>query len=281
VVRPLLGFSSALVLAALTACDNLGEELCERYCEEETSPPAPTSTELTEVTAIDGDWRGTLPSGLALSLRLLRGRVVGYSVDTTADFIIATYNGTYMIDDEYFVAEIRAYGPDHSTLEHLRQGTFFAASRIAQNEPLTIMYTDLSGVVRSVELEPYTDPQFQFEAPASLELVDGVWSQTRNGNPIESLTVMSDGSFFGQYANGCAYSGTGSVIDPGYNLYAVELEVAACTTPTASGDYAGYAKLGQPRDGESSDVLLMLTFGGAESAGSREYSMVSFYRREE
>ena len=259
----------------LAAC----EKLCEEFCEKDDDPPAPT---LADISVLDGTWRGTQQDGPIMLLRLLRGRVVGFGYPSEPFLIhTATYNGTFAINGEEFTAEIRAYGRDESSSAYVRQATFFASGTVAPDESMTITYTDLSGVDRSMDLTPYTDTQFPIVQPASIESLKGLWSQTSNDNPVESLNMMGDGSFFGQNANGCTYEGTGTVIDPDYNLYEVALEVSACAAPTANGNYVGYAMLNHPRVGEPSGLLLMVIFGGTGATADRDYAITKVYRRED
>ena len=70
---------------------------------------------------------------------------------------------------------------------------------------------------------------------SSISSIEGSWT-------FDTLTinVAADGSFWGQDANGCVYSGDISILDSEYNLYGVESE-ASIGCGDAAGIYSGFA----------------------------------------
>ena len=91
-----------------------------------------------------------------------------------------------------------------------------------------------------------------YEQPASLDMIDGTWAVT-NATVSNSITINTNGDFFGTDADGCVYSGEISVPNPNRNLYQADLLIESCGS--VNGSYTGLIGAGINSSG---DTLLML-----------------------
>lgn len=93
-----------------------------------------------------------------------------------------------------------------------------------------------------------------YEAPASIDLIDGAWNVT-NSVASASLSIDSSGNFFGSDADGCVFSGKITVPDPAVNVYRVNLSQENCGD--IDGSYSGLASL--DTTGESPILLTIVS----------------------
>ncbi|WP_147305051.1 hypothetical protein [Alkalilimnicola ehrlichii] len=80
----------------------------------------------------------------------------------------------------------------------------------------------------------------QFNRSASLEKISGVWFMSE-GEYASSITIDSDGSFFGDSTDGCQYSGEIDIPDAEKNIYRMAMTATGCAH--AAGSYEGHAML--------------------------------------
>lgn len=80
-----------------------------------------------------------------------------------------------------------------------------------------------------------------YEKGASTGLLESTWTGYDDmRNPAVTFTIDADGSFTGQNAMGCTSSGRFTAIDPRFNLYDVQSDIANCSL---AGTYTGFAML--------------------------------------
>lgn len=79
-----------------------------------------------------------------------------------------------------------------------------------------------------------------YEVPAGLDMIDGVWSVT-NSTSNASITINSNGEFFGSDDAGCVFSGDITVPNASVNVYRVNLTQENCGE--INGSYSGLASL--------------------------------------
>lgn len=86
-----------------------------------------------------------------------------------------------------------------------------------------------------------------YEQPASLSKIAGVWTVT-NLAANTSVTINSEGEFFGTDSEGCVFSGSFSVPNSNANLYNVDLKLESCGQ--INGQYSGLSAWSSTQTGE-------------------------------
>lgn len=117
----------------------------------------------------------------------------------------------------------------------------------------------LSGTVAGASLSGSVAYDDSYERGSSLATVAGVYSDFYINTSPASLSIDSDGSLFGQAANGCVANGQVEIIDSQYNAYAVSGVISSCGA--LNGQYSG---LGVTLDwADQDDLFLFAVFGPA------------------
>jgi len=106
-----------------------------------------------------------------------------------------------------------------------------------------------------------------YERPSSLEAIAGTWTNYSSGY-YEKFTIDSKGNVTRPIISGCTTSGSVSIIDPRYNVYAVNLTVNNCGDE--NGFYRGLAVLTDTR--ANNDTIV-------GSANTTTHSMIADLRR--
>ena len=201
--------------------------------DDNTGPTAPTSN--------NGVWEGTLEfTGEApfnVVAILIDGKITIFSDGATLEDQGA-WSGSYPVNGDNIEGIATKYDFDDGEVLGEAQDDFemlFTGS-VTDRRFLFLDFkvkTIPGGVVENsgtIDLE-FTDDGNN----SSISSIEGSWT-------LDALTinVAADGSFWGQDASGCVYSGDISILDPGYNLYGVESE-ASSDCSDAVGIYSGFA----------------------------------------
>ncbi len=88
-----------------------------------------------------------------------------------------------------------------------------------------------------------------FERPASLAIIEGVYT-----DGSMSMAVNSEGVISGSDLNGCVLNGTVAVVHSNRNYYSAAIDVDSCP---ASGTYEGAAYIGDATDGGQNNELFL------------------------
>lgn len=107
-----------------------------------------------------------------------------------------------------------------------------------------------------------------YERPSSLEAIAGTWTNYSSGY-YEKFTIDSKGNVTRPIISGCTTSGSVSIIDPRYNVYAVNLTVNNCGDE--NGFYRGLAVLTDTNG--SNDTIV-------GSANTTTHSVIADLRRD-
>lgn len=107
-----------------------------------------------------------------------------------------------------------------------------------------------------------------YERPSSLEAIAGTWTNYASGY-YEKFTIDSNGNVSRPVISGCTTSGSVSIIDPRYNVYAVNLTVNNCGDE--NGFYRGLAVM---TDTEASNDTIV------GSANTTTHSVIADLRRD-
>jgi len=107
---------------------------------------------------------------------------------------------------------------------------------------------------------PITDIPFDYNQPATMDKIRGVWSLTSNTNDRIALTVMDSGDFTATSILGCRFAGRVVPRSSGKNVYNVSLTFgsAPCLIPGQS--MTGIALLNRVPNGQT-----QLTVGGVNA----------------
>jgi len=198
-------------------------------------PPPPAANQ-----APGGLWYGTLTNDMNVvteeyfAITTDDARVHLISVDSEVQF-----RGALSVTGTELSGTVRAFadeGVNWLDSNHVVDSLIVAV--ISERDSISGTWENASG----------EDGTFEFfydllhEKDADTNLLEAVWTGYDDiGNPNVTFTIEADGSFAGQNAQGCTSTGQLTVIDPAYNLYEVQSQIANCGI---SGSYSGLAFLG-------------------------------------
>lgn len=199
------------------------------------APPPPTPVNQ----AAGGIWFGTLSNDMNMvteeyvALTADGGSFRLISVDSDVQF-----HGTVSVSGTDMSGSVRAFadtGVNWLDGNHVVDASIAAV--ISERDSISGSWVNASGESGSFEL--FYD--VIHEKDANTGLLADVWTgYDDTGNPEVSFSINANGSFSGQNSMGCVSTGQFTVIDPTYNLYEIQSEIANCGI---AGSYSGLAVL--------------------------------------
>lgn len=93
-----------------------------------------------------------------------------------------------------------------------------------------------------------------YERNSSLSLTTGLWSIRTTSFGSWTITIAADGSFNGQFSNGCMANGQLSIINPNYNAYTLGMSLSGTS---CSGTYNGLAFLTDKAGGTNNSLTFV------------------------
>lgn len=81
-----------------------------------------------------------------------------------------------------------------------------------------------------------------YERTVTTSDLSGGWSST-TGGVSTNISFDSNGALSGYDNTGCLYEGTAEVIEPGKNLFRLNVDATHCADTSVNGSYTGYAAL--------------------------------------
>lgn len=197
-------------------------------------PPLPPANQ-----APGGIWYGTLSNDMNMvteeyvALTADDGSIRLISVDSDVQF-----HGTVGVTGMDMSGTIRAFadtGVNWLDGNHVVDASIAAA--ITERNSIIGTWENASGEFGSFEF--FYD--LLYDKNADTGLLADVWTGYDDiGNPDVTFTINPNGSFTGQNAMGCISNGQFTVINPVYNLYEIQSEIANCGI---AGSYSGLAVL--------------------------------------
>ena len=197
-------------------------------------PPPPANQ------ALGGLWYGTLTNDMNVvteeyfAITADDGRVRLISVDSAVQF-----HGAVSVTGSNLSGTVRAFADEAVNwldMNHVVDSTI--AAEISQRDSFNGTWANASTEAGTFEF--FYDALH--EKDADTNLLEAVWTGYDDlGNPNVTFTIDKSGSFSGQNEQGCTSNGQLIVIDPAYNLYEVQSEIANCAF---AGSYSGLAFLG-------------------------------------
>ncbi|MGH8447582.1 MAG: hypothetical protein ACREVL_20130, partial [Solimonas sp.] len=98
-----------------------------------------------------------------------------------------------------------------------------------------------------------------YETRSDVSLIQGNWGiKDAFGAATISIAINAGGSFFGTDVNNCNYSGSFTILDQQYNLYAVSV-VTQCAGSAANSTTIGLATLKKPSGTTTTSTLVAVT----------------------
>jgi hypothetical protein len=198
-------------------------------------PPPPPANQ-----APGGLWYGTLTNDMNVvteeyfAITADDGRIHLISVDSNVRF-----HGTVSVAGTDMSGVVRAFadqGVNWLDSNHVVDSSILAV--VIERDSFSGTWENVSGEDGTFEF--FYDALYEKAADSSL--LESVWVGYDDlGNLDVTFTVDANGSFSGQNAQGCTSSGQLTVIDPAYNLYEVQSQIANCAI---AGNYSGMAFLG-------------------------------------
>lgn len=227
-------FAFFLICGVLTACGGGGTDSSSSNNgatnSGSSSAPAPSSNE-----NLSGLWDGTISEG-GLTYAT-RGLIFDEDVN---DGLPADFYAISLDADAIYLGSISPNGTNFQGSAGMYEigGVLFGQSTITgvgySKGTIRATGTSDTGAISSISL----DYDASYDRPSSLGTVAGIWNTYDVvGNITATMTIQNNGSFSGDNAGGCQYSGEFSIINPNQNLYRFELEYAGCV-------FDGYAAEG-------------------------------------
>ncbi len=197
-------------------------------------PPPPPANQ-----ASGGIWFGTLSN----DMNMVTEEYVALTADDGSFRLISVdsdvqFHGTVSVNGTDMSGTVRAFadtGVNWLDGNHVVDASITAA--ITERNAINGTWENASGEFGSFEF--FYD--VVYEKNADTGLLADVWTGYDDiGNPDVTFTINPNGSFSGQNAMGCVSNGQFTVINPAYNLYGIQSEIANCAI---AGSYSGLAVL--------------------------------------
>jgi len=184
------------------------------------------SGETTTNVSANGLWEGSFTEDgvgtFDISALLYNGRII--AISESAETI---YDGSYTVSDNNISGSLRIIGWPFVT-------TF--SGTVTEQESMSLSFDTSYGTRGTVSLS-FNDI---YNRKSSLALVEGTWNYTSDDYSI-TITVQSDGTYWGQDSEGCVISGSIGLLDTSHNLYDVNTLIESCGE--TNGSYTGFSFL--------------------------------------
>ena len=98
----------------------------------------------------------------------------------------------------------------------------------------------------------------EYSRASSLSAISGNYIGNTRG--VDTFSITSRGAISGRSGDGCTYAGQVSLINPGKNLYRINVDIGRCAD--LNGNYSGLAALAD--DGPRRNAMLIVMISGTE-----------------
>lgn len=105
-----------------------------------------------------------------------------------------------------------------------------------------------------------------YEDDSTLSQTAGIWTIATTDLGAWTITANADGTFRGQFGNGCMANGTLSIIDSRYNPMALAITLTICPSFSLNGNYTGLATLTSEAPGTKNSLSFAFANGSDEGA---------------
>lgn len=222
----IIAFLAALL--TLSACGGGGVSV--------TQLPNPADTSTPEVQALNGIWDGDYTDNSGKICSDVKALTYNGSVYAISEGCNVIFAGTLNVDGSNVTISFDLFDTEGvSTGGAALSGSFTPQSQINgslnDGSSLNLIYNTV------------------YEADSSLALINNGWGlseTTATATYLYLFDINGAGELTSlNTASGCSYTGTFSIIDPDYNLYAMNLTVSGCTDnfESRNGNYGGIASL--------------------------------------
>lgn len=178
----------------------------------------------------NGLWEGTLTENgvgtFDVSGLLYNGRIIAISESAGA-----IYDGSYTVSGSNITGNVTAY--------QINGGPFATATisgTVTEQGLISVSFNTSYGTSGTISMSFNSI----YNRTSSLSLVAGIWNYT-SGSYSLTVTVQSDGTYFGQDSDGCVLSGTIGLLDTAHNLYDIDTSISSCGA--LNGSYTGFSGL--------------------------------------
>ena len=162
------------------------------------------------------------------------------------------FSGTYAMDGDQISAQVRGDEfKENPTADFLEAKS--VSGTVVEQDSLQLTLADEDGEENRLSM----DYGAHYDRPSSVAQWEGTWGFTQRGISLATMTVDADGTFFGQFANGCVLTGSLSILNADHNLYGLQFAMESCDFDFWHGDYTGFAFLDDVNDGDSNEGVMI------------------------
>lgn len=213
----------------------------------ESDPGAPAAPDV----AIDGLWQGTLTNETLKTSEPYTGIVAGDGRFHLRSSGHTQLVGTLAVQGDRYTGAGFAESGGQAWHDGTLLSNLLIAGTIAERDTLGGEFTLASGDAGCFQLDYDAN---LYEQPSSLDLIAGQWLDFDDWGWLwMSFDVSAQGDFSAEDLYGCSHAGKFALIDPGFNLYAVDLDITQNAnfdyTCSIAGSFDGFAYLANPGDG--------------------------------
>lgn len=230
----------------------------------ESDPGAPAAPDV----AVDGLWRGTLTNETLKNSEPYTGIVASdgrFHLRSSGHTQLA---GTLAVQGDRYTGAGLARSGGLTWHDGTLSSNLVVAGTIAERDTLGGEFTLASGDAGCFQLD--YDAKL-YERPSALDLIAGRWLDFDDwGWMWLSFDVSAQGDFSADDLYGCSHAGKFTLVDSGFNLYAVDLAVTqnpvfnyTCSIP---GNFEGFAYLEDTGDGLYANHYLNMVLAGDDYA---------------
>jgi len=213
----------------------------------ESNPDAPAAPNA----LIDGLWQGTLTNETLKTREPYTGIVAGDGRFRLRSFGHTQLVGTLAVQGDRYNGAGFAHSGGLTWHDGTLSSDLVIAGTIAGRDTLDGEFTLASGDAGCFELDYDAN---LYERPSSLDLIAGQWLVYDGWGWLWlSFDVSAQGEFSAEDGCGCSYAGRFRLVDSGFNLYAVDLDITQNAVfnymCSISGNFEGLAYLADTADG--------------------------------
>lgn len=185
----------------------------------------------TTTASAEGLWSGTVTDGE--TTYNVAGLIHdGYMVVLDEDQTII-YEGSYTVSADTLDGNITIYQPPQDSVDATLSAT------VTTGDSIDGTYNVDGGGSGNVSLSY----DAIYDRDVTLADLSANWTRLLANGATLTLSIDSAGNITGSDTSGCVYNGTATLIDPGQNLFRLDVEITDSDQCGNVGDYTGYAAL--------------------------------------
>jgi ABC-type cobalt transport system substrate-binding protein len=165
---------------------------------------------------------------------LYNGRII--AISESAETI---YDGSYTVSDNNISGSLRIY-ESNGNGEPFATAIFSGTVTEQESMSLSFDTSYINGTIYYTRGTVSLSFNDIYNRKSSLELVEGTWNYTSDDYSI-TITVQSDGTYWGQDSDGCVISGSIGLLNTSHNLYDMNTSIESCGE--TNGSYTGFSFL--------------------------------------